>query len=68
MNNPQSQVLEHLKSGRPITVGICYQLYHTHDCRRIISRLKKEGHLIGGEMLEYGGDRFKQYVYLGKME
>jgi hypothetical protein len=42
----QRQVLALLKAGRSITVGECYYLFHTHDLRRIISRIKTAGYPI----------------------
>jgi hypothetical protein len=48
VNNPQKSVAEHLKNGNSLTVMECWQLYHTTELRRIISRLKREGMQITG--------------------
>ena len=59
----QKFVLSHLKAGRSITVKECYFLYHTFDLRRIISRLKQEGHDIEGkfETSPDGSETYKRY-------
>ena len=63
MIQKQQQVLNLLKAGRTITVGECYHLFRTHDLRRIISRLKKEGHQIHGEYETSpdGKETYKRY-------
>ena len=63
MSTPQSEVLEYLKSGYSLTVLSCWQIFHTTELRRIVSRLKKEGHKITGTMQELNGRRFKSYKY-----
>jgi hypothetical protein len=59
----QGRVLEHLQVGRSITVGECYHLYRTHDLRRIISRLRGEGHVIVSEYETSpdGTETYKRY-------
>lgn len=46
---PQKRVKEHLLRGMSITVRQCWKLYGTSECRRIVSRLKKQGMDIGGD-------------------
>jgi hypothetical protein len=59
----QHRVLALLESGRSITVGECYYLYHTHDLRRIISRLRTAGYPITDEYETSpdGKETYKRY-------
>lgn len=63
----QFEVECELIRGLRVTVGTIYQTYHTHDGRRIISRLQKRFNNIGqhihAEKLTHDGatDSFKTY-------
>lgn len=58
-HDPQKEVQRHLESGLSITVSQCYKLYHTHDLRKIISRLRLDkGMNIDGVMYR---DKYSNY-------
>ena len=65
MDTPQKQVLEYLKTGKDLTVCSCRELFHTTELRRIVSRLRQDGHNITGFMTkDLDGHRFKRYFLL----
>lgn len=43
---PQRAVLGSLKRGERLTVQKAYRLFHTTELRKIISRLRRVGHII----------------------
>lgn len=49
-SDPQEQVKQHFLTGATLTVQQCLRLYRTTELRRIVSRLRKQGMNIGGEM------------------
>jgi L-amino acid N-acyltransferase YncA len=63
---PQSQVLAYMKAGNALTVQDCLRLFRTTELRRIVSRLKSAGNIIGGVTVEENGSRFKRYHYIGE--
>jgi len=59
-HDPQQEVKKWLLAGFSITVSICYRKFHTHDLRRIVSRLRRQGMDIDSRYYE-GKPRYKIY-------
>jgi len=57
----QKQILDYLLAGHPLTVGMGAILFHTHDLRVYITRLRRAGIDIEDRWISQDGVRFKRY-------
>lgn len=62
MITPQQQVKAFLLKGGTITVAIVSSLFHTTECRKIVSRLRAGGLPISDRYVnKENGIRYKEY-------
>lgn len=46
MERPQHAILAHLKQGGKLTVNTALSLFRTTELRKVVSRLRRQGHNI----------------------
>lgn len=49
--DPQNEILSYLCKGGRLTVRKAERLFHTTELRRVVSRLRKRGYMIGDKCL-----------------
>jgi len=59
----QADVLRHFQQGGTLTVFECWQMFHTSELRRVVSRLRKAGYAIIGQKED--GCTYKRYRMVG---
>ena len=65
---PKSDVLAYLLKGGKLTVQRAFRLFHTTELRKIVSRLRREGHDIRSNVrndrsVDGRNVNYKEYYY-----